>query len=114
MGHEQAEADAQDRANAAAASQQRNRARITVEIPGGPQDVTEHVVTLLDAITNSLDWGSGFFNREDLVAWRALAQLLNFDADAIEGADQQLQELDRQEQARRESEAKVRERLAGS
>src|SRR5215216_7674624 len=114
MDREQAEAAAQDRAAADTASQQRNRARVTVETPGGSQDVTEHVVTLLDAITNSLDWGSGFFNREDLVAWKTLAERLSFDADMIETADEQLRSIAIREQAQRESAARLRERLAGS
>lgn len=106
--NEQAEADALDQATAAVASRQRNRARITAETPAGPRDVTEDVVTLLDAIHDSMDWGSGFLNREDLVAWKTLAQLLKFNPDAVEGADQHLQEIERVEQNRRAAEAALR------
>jgi hypothetical protein len=100
--NERAEADAQDQVAAAATSRQRNRARVMAQTPGGPRDVTEDIVTLLDAIHGSMDWGSGFLNREDLVAWKTLADLLGFDAVAVGSADEAIAELDREEQRKRD------------
>lgn len=44
-----------------------------------PVDVTEHVVSLLDMITTSLDWGSDFWSDDDLPSFIELCQLLDFD-----------------------------------
>lgn len=110
MSHERADAAALDHAAAVAASQQRNRARIVAYPPGGPRDVTEDVVTLLDAIHDSMDWGSGFLNREDLVAWKTLADLLGFDAAAVSSADEAIADLAREEQRKRDFAAEMARR----
>jgi hypothetical protein len=42
-------------------------------------EVTEDVVTLMDLISGSMEWGSGFYDAEDLAAYTRLASLLKFD-----------------------------------
>ncbi len=44
-----------------------------------PVDVTEHVVSLLDMITTSMDWGSDFWTDTDLPSFIELCKLLDFD-----------------------------------
>lgn len=46
---------------------------------GYPVDVTEHVVSLLDMITTSLDWGSDFWSDDDLPSFIELCNLLKVD-----------------------------------
>lgn len=60
----------------------RRRARFVAITDDGQVDVTEDVVSIMDRITETLDWGSGFFNDEDLHAWYRLAALLKIDAPA--------------------------------
>lgn len=43
---------------------------------GYPVDVTEHVVSLLDMITTSIDWGSDFWSDDDLPSFIELCRLL--------------------------------------
>ena len=63
-----------------AASEDRRRARIWAEPEGEPRvDVTEHVVSLLDMITMSMDWGSDFWTDTDLPSFIELCKLLDFD-----------------------------------
>jgi hypothetical protein len=44
-----------------------------------PVDVTEEVVSILDMITTSMDWGSDFWSDDDLPAFITLCNLLKFD-----------------------------------
>jgi len=76
------------------ASQTRVRHQVLIHTSTEDLDVTEHVVTLLDAISSSMDWGSGFLNREDLVAWKTLAEHLAFDQGAIDDAMKQIRACD--------------------
>lgn len=65
------------------ATQNRRRARIWAEPEGAERvDVTEHVVSLLDMITQSMDWGSEFWTDSDLPSFIELCGLLKFDATA--------------------------------
>jgi len=86
-------ADREAREAAKLASEARVRNPVIIMTEDGNYDVTEYVVTLLDAIASSMDWGSGFLNREDLVAWKTLADLLAFDQDAIDDAVKQIRTL---------------------
>lgn len=62
-----------------AATEERRRARIWAEPEGEPRvDVTEHVVSLLDMITTSMDWGSDFWTDTDLESFVELCRLLKF------------------------------------
>lgn len=71
-----------------AASVRVDRARVFVEtnrrvgdviiMPGDKIDVTEDVVSVLDAAVGSLDWGSGFFDDDQITAISRLARLLGF------------------------------------
>lgn len=64
-----------------AATKERRRARIWAEPRDGERvDITEHVVSLLDMITSSMDWGSEFWTDTDLPSFIALCDLLKFDA----------------------------------
>jgi hypothetical protein len=70
-----------------AATAERRRATIWAEPEGEPRvDVTEHVVSLLDMITTSMDWGSDFWTDSDLPSFIELCRLLKFDTDAIPAA----------------------------
>lgn len=62
-----------------AASVERRRSRFLAITDSGQVDVTEDVVSIMDRITETLDWGSGFFSDEDLAAWYRLADLLKID-----------------------------------
>lgn len=75
-----------------AASEERRRARI-VAIPGDgcQEDVTEHVVSLLDMITQSMDWGSDFWSDSDLPSFIHLCGLLKFDAPVCAGCGQSME-----------------------
>ena len=42
-------------------------------------DVTEHVISLLDMITTSMDWGSDFWTDTDLPSFIELCKLLKFE-----------------------------------
>jgi hypothetical protein len=61
----------------------RNRGRMVAVIPNehglDVKDVTEEIVSVLDALTHTLDWGSGFFDDDDLRAFYTLTDLLKFD-----------------------------------
>jgi hypothetical protein len=62
------------------ASAERRRTKILAYPDGcNPVDVTEHVVSLLDMITMSMDWGSDFWTDTDLPSFIELCKLLNFD-----------------------------------
>jgi hypothetical protein len=62
------------------ATAERRRARIWAEPEGEDRlDVTEHVVSLLDMITQSMDWGSDFWTDSDLPSFIVLCQLLKFE-----------------------------------
>jgi hypothetical protein len=59
-------------------SQERRRTRIyACPRSGETTDVTEHVVSLLDMITQSLDWGSDFWTDSDLPSFIELCNLLD-------------------------------------
>jgi hypothetical protein len=62
------------------ASAERRRTKIFA-CPKGRRrvDVTEHVVSLLDMITTSMDWGSDFWTDTDLPSFIELCRLLDFD-----------------------------------
>lgn len=61
-------------------SAERKRCRIMAVSPGRePIDLTEDVVSLMDVITTTLDWGSGFFSDTDLRAFIVIADLLKID-----------------------------------
>lgn len=56
------------------------RAKIVAfPLDGEPVDVTEEIVSVLDMITTSLDWGSDFWSDDDLPAFITLCSLLNFE-----------------------------------
>lgn len=76
-----------------AATADRRRARIWAE-PEGEQriDVTEHVVSLLDMITQSMDWGSDFWTDSDLPSFIELCKLLKFDAPVCAGCGRPLED----------------------
>ena len=57
-------------------SERIGRPRILVE--GTNQDITEEVVSILDALHNSMDWGSGFLTEEEEQAAEGLMILLRF------------------------------------
>ena len=62
------------------ATDERRRARIWAEPEGEARvDVTEHVVSLLDMITMSMDWGSDFWTDVDLPSFIILCKLLKFE-----------------------------------
>lgn len=62
------------------ATAERRRARIWAYPEGGKRvDVTEHVVSLLDMITTSMDWGSDFWTDTDLPSFIELCRLLKFE-----------------------------------
>jgi len=62
------------------ATADRRRARIWAYPDGGKRiDVTEHVVSLLDMITTSMDWGSDFWTDTDLPSFIELCKLLKFE-----------------------------------
>lgn len=44
-----------------------------------PVNVTEEVVSLLDMIVTSIDWGSDFWSDDDLPAFITLCELLKFE-----------------------------------
>lgn len=57
----------------------RQRARIVAHpVNGKPVDVTEEVVSILDMIVTSIDWGSDFWSDDDLPAFITLCTLLDF------------------------------------
>lgn len=63
----------------AASSEQRRGAIWAFPHPndsGRPIDVTEHVVSLLDIISMSMEWGSGMYNDNDLPGFVELCDLL--------------------------------------
>ena len=67
------------------ASEERRRARIliyTTENSLLPVDITEDVVSLLDMITCSMDWGSDFWCDSDLPSFIKLCDLLKVDIDS--------------------------------
>lgn len=45
---------------------------------GEAVDVTEPVVDILDRLTQTLDWGSGMFNDDELRSFFLLCDLLKF------------------------------------
>ena len=57
------------------ASRVKNRARVLIN----DIDVTEDVVSILDALIGSLDWGSGFLSDDEVSAVEKLAQMLDFE-----------------------------------
>ena len=62
------------------ASAARQRTKIYAYPKGSKRvDVTEHVVSLLDMITTSMDWGSDFWTDTDLPSFIELCKLLKFD-----------------------------------
>jgi hypothetical protein len=61
-------------------SAERRRAHVFVEQDDGTRtDVTESVVSLLDMITQSMDWGSEFWVDNDLDEFIALCKMLKFE-----------------------------------
>lgn len=70
-----------------AATQERRRALLLAypEPTALPVDITEHVVSIMDRLTETLDWGSGFFCDEELEAFCKIADLLKIDIpDSVE------------------------------
>jgi hypothetical protein len=62
------------------ASAERRRTKIFAYPRGRKRvDVTEHVISLLDMITTSMDWGSDFWTDTDLPSFIELCKLLDFD-----------------------------------
>jgi hypothetical protein len=68
-----------------AATQERKRA-VILAFPQSkdgthpePVNVTEEVVSILDMIVTSMDWGSDFWSDDDLPAFITLCSLLKFD-----------------------------------
>lgn len=58
----------------------RKRAKIVAfPLDGEPVDVTEEIVSILDMIVSSLDWGSDFWSDDDLPAFITLCGLLKFE-----------------------------------
>lgn len=81
----------------AALTEARGRARIIAHPrSGGELDVTEDLVSILDALMQTMDWSSGFLNREDVEAVDKLTALLKFN-------------IDEKQQQRWEEERKARE-----
>lgn len=79
-GHEQRVAAAEALASFQKASAERKRTKIWAYPKRGKRvDVTEHVVSLLDMITQSMDWGSDFWDDTDLPSFIELCKLLDFD-----------------------------------
>jgi len=68
-------AQAEARTSFLKASQNQRRPRVLI----GETDVTEDVVSVLDCLIGSLDWGSGFLDEEEANAARRLARILNFE-----------------------------------
>lgn len=59
------------------ASAERRRAAVYVQRQSGdPVEVTEDVISVLDLMTTSMNWGSGFWYDEDLEAFTRLCGLL--------------------------------------
>jgi hypothetical protein len=80
MSNEQRTAAAEALKAFKAATEDRRRTRIWAEPEGGLRlDVTEHVVSLLDMITMSMDWGSDFWTDVDLPSFIELCRLLKFE-----------------------------------
>lgn len=80
MSTEQREAAAAALRGFKAATAERRRAQIWACPEGGKRvDVTEHVVSLLDMITTSMDWGSDFWTDVDLPSFIELCRLLKFE-----------------------------------
>jgi hypothetical protein len=80
MSTEQRQAAAEALKAFEAATDERRRTRIWAEPAGEPRvDVTEHVVSLLDMITMSMDWGSDFWTDVDLPSFITLCKLLKFE-----------------------------------
>lgn len=67
-----------------AVSEERKRAKVYVKLQGVSQmvDVTEDVVSLLDMITSSMDWGSDFWCDGDLPSFIKLCDLLKVDIES--------------------------------
>ncbi len=80
MSTEQREAAAEALEGFKAATKERRRARIWAYPEGQKRvDVTEHVISLLDMITTSMDWGSDFWTDTDLPSFIELCKLLKFE-----------------------------------
>ena len=73
---ERDDAESEAEESARAASAEVGRPRIRVEATN--QDITEEVVTILDALYGSMDWGSGFLTDEETLAAERLMVLLRF------------------------------------
>lgn len=87
---EREDAANEDNAAAREASTKRNRAEILAVVSwvrdeeartnlGDAAVITEDVVTVLDALADSLDWGSGFLTDQEVGAALRLMELLAFD-----------------------------------
>jgi hypothetical protein len=77
---EVAAAEAHEAQNAASAAVNRPRVYVwdnaTEQLAG---DITEDVVTVVDGLVGSLDWGSGWMTEEEVDAVRRIAKLLRFE-----------------------------------
>lgn len=58
------------------ATEKRGRPRIVVQATN--EDITEDVVSILDALYHSMDWGSGFLDDDETAASEKLMRLLQF------------------------------------
>jgi len=77
---EQRQAAAEALQSFQAASAERRRTKIWAYPRKGRRvDVTEHVISLLDMITQSMNWGSDFWTDTDLQSFIELCKLLDFD-----------------------------------
>ena len=80
MSSERREAAAEALRAFTTATERHRRARIVAyPLDGESVDVTEEIVSVLDMIVTSMDWGSGFWSDDDLPAFITLCSLLNFE-----------------------------------
>jgi hypothetical protein len=52
---------------------------IVINTAIGPVDITVHVAAMFDALINSLDWGSGFLDADEVDSLLTVAVLAGFD-----------------------------------
>jgi len=69
-------------------------------------DVTEEVKTVLDCLSSSLDWGSGFLCADDIEAWGKVAGALEMDVKGIPEQVVQMRKDEAEWAERQEEQAK--------